>query len=426
MNIDEALDYIHETCWQSKAPGLSRMEELMELTGHPERGVKYIHIAGTNGKGSTAAMLAAVLRSAGYRTGQFTSPHIYRFNERMQINGEQISDEDICDLVERIRPFVEKMTESPTEFELISAIGFMYFQKKKCDIVVLEVGLGGALDSTNVIPAPEVAVLAAIGLDHTGILGDTLPEIATEKAGIIKPGCHAVIYRQDPEVEQVFLDKCAETGARAHLCQPECVHPVSADWDGQILDYKEYKGIRLPLTGAYQIKNVSMVFKTVEILNDKGYNITSDAIKTGLSRVEWPCRFEVLRKDPVFIIDGAHNPQGIEATAESLRSRCHGRKVIFVIGVMADKDLDTMIPYITELASEFVAVTPDYPGRAMPAVELKEHLDRYKVPTIAASSIKEGVETAMAHAGRDGIICALGSLYMPVDVRAALNELNLL
>ncbi len=426
MKIEEALDYIHVIKWQEMTPGLSRMEELMEKAGHPEKACKYIHIAGTNGKGSTAAMLAAVLSSAGYRTGLYTSPHIYRFNERMQIDGEQISDEEICDLVSFIKPLADSMSESPTEFELISAIAFEYFKRNKCDIVVLEVGLGGAMDSTNVIPCPEVAVLSAIGLDHTGILGDTLTEIAATKAGIIKPGCDVVIYRQNPEVEQVFIDRCISVGARAHLCEPECVKSISMDWDGQVVDYKDYKGVSLPLCGTYQIKNVSMVFKTVEILNDKGYNIKSESLRRGLSKVKWPCRFEVLKKDPVFIVDGAHNPQGIEATARSLSAHCHGRKVIFIIGVMADKDLDTMIPFISEIASEFIAVTPDYPGRAMEAAVLKEHLDRYGLPTIAASSVKEGVETALAHAGRDGIICALGSLYMPVDVRGALNELSLL
>ncbi|MBR5336683.1 MAG: bifunctional folylpolyglutamate synthase/dihydrofolate synthase [Lachnospiraceae bacterium] len=423
MNINEALEYIHGIKWQSQKPGLSRTEELMGLMGHPEGDCRYIHIAGTNGKGSTAAMLAAVLTAAGYKTGLFTSPHIYRFNERMQVSGEMISDEDICSLVEYIKPFVAKMKEPPTEFELISAIGFEYFKRQKCDIVVLEVGLGGRMDSTNVIPAPEVAVLAAIGLDHTGILGNTLTEIAAEKAGIIKPGCHAVIYRQDRSVEKVFTDKCKEVGAVPHLCEPEKVIPLSLDWDVQVVDYKEYKAMSIPLTGSYQIKNLSMVFKTIEILNEKGYNILSEAVRTGLAAVKWPCRFEVLMKEPVFIVDGAHNPQGIEATAESLSAHCKGRKVTFIIGVMADKDLDTMIPHIAGLAREFIAVTPDYPGRAMEATLLKGHLEKYGLPVMAASSIKEGVRTALDHAGTDGIICALGSLYMPVDIKKSIEDL---
>ncbi|MBE6015498.1 MAG: bifunctional folylpolyglutamate synthase/dihydrofolate synthase [Lachnospiraceae bacterium] len=424
MNINEALEYIHGINWQSREPGLQRINELMDMCGHPERELKFIHIAGTNGKGSTAAMLAAVLAQAGYRTGLFTSPHIYKFNERMQINGEYITDEDICALADYIKPFTDKMSEAPTEFELISAIGFEYFKRQKVDIVVLEVGLGGEMDSTNVIPAPEVAVLAAIGLDHTGLLGNTLPEIAREKAGIIKAGCDAVIYRQDPEVEQVFIDKCKEVGATPHLCQPEEVIRTSIDLDRQTFDYKEYKGLSIPLTGAYQLKNLSMVLKTIEILTKKGYNIKADDLKAGLAATKWPCRFEVLKKDPVFIIDGAHNPQGIKATADSLRVFYKENSVIFLIGVMADKDLDTMIPYIKDLAKEFIAVTPDYPGRAMEAEVLKEHLAKYNASVTAAGSIKEGVSLALEKAGKEGAVCALGSLYMPIDVKRSLEELD--
>ena len=423
MNIDEVQSFIHETCWQSTQPGLDRIKELLGFMGNPHENMKYIHIAGTNGKGSTAAMLAAVLTRSGYKTGLYTSPHIYRFNERMQINGEMISDEDICALADYIKPYAKKMSQAPTEFELISAFAFEYFKRNKCDIVVLEVGLGGCMDSTNIIPSPEVAILAAIGLDHTGILGNTLKEIAAQKAGIIKTGCDAVIYRQDPEVEQVFIDKCREVGASYHLCQPEEVIRKSVDWDRQVVDYKDYKDLEVPLTGSYQINNLSMVLKTVEILNEKGYNIKAGALKEGLASVKWPCRFEVLMKNPVFIIDGAHNPQGIEATAGSLRLHSGDRKIIFIIGVMADKDLDTMIPAIADLAGEFIAVTPDYPGRAMEAAVLKEHLDKYNAPVLAAGSIKEGVKTALEHAGADGIICALGSLYMPIDVKKSLDEL---
>lgn len=424
MNYNEALEYIHGINWQSREPGLRRINALLEKMNHPEKELKFIHIAGTNGKGSTAAMLAAVLAEAGYKTGQFTSPHIYKFNERMQINGEHISDEDLCELAEYIKPFTDEMEESPTEFELISAFGFEYFKRKKCDIVVLEVGLGGLMDSTNVIEAPEAAVLAAIGLDHTGLLGNSLTEIALEKAGIIKPGTDAVIYRQEKEVEEVFLNKCKEVGATPNLCEPELVVRKSINLDGQSFDYKELKDLHIPLTGSYQLNNLSMVLKTIEILKKKGYNITDKALKSGLEKTSWPCRFEVLRKDPVFIIDGAHNPQGIKATAESLKAHLQDEKVIFIIGVMSDKDLDTMIPYIQDIAKEYIAVTPNYEGRAMEAECLKERLDKYNLPVYAAKSIKDGVKTALNKAGATGTICAIGSLYLPVDIKLSLEELN--
>lgn len=424
MNYNEALEYIHGINWQSREPGLKRINELLDKMSHPERELKFIHIAGTNGKGSTAAMLAAVLAEAGYKTGLFTSPHIYRFNERMQINGEHISDEDLCSLAEYIKPFTDEMDESPTEFELISAFGFEYFKRKKVDIVVLEVGLGGLMDSTNVIPAPEAAVVAAIGLDHTGLLGNSLTEIALEKAGIIKAGTDTVIYRQEKEVEQVFLDKCKEVGATPHLCEPELVVRKDINLDGQVFDYKNLTGLRIPLTGSYQLNNLSMVLKTIEIIREKGYNITDKALKSGLEKTSWPCRFEVLQKDPVFVIDGAHNPQGIKATAESLRYHLKDDKAIFIIGVMNDKDLDTMIPYIKDLAKEFIAVTPNYEGRAMSATTLKEHLEKYSLPVTAADSIKDGVKLALQKAGNTGFICAIGSLYLPVDIKKSLEELN--
>lgn len=426
MNIQEALEYIHGITWQSREPGLKRINELMDMMGHPEKELKYIHIAGTNGKGSTAAMLASILTKAGYKTGLFTSPHIYKFNERMQINGEHISDEAICELAEYIKPFTDKMEETPTEFELVSAFGFEYFKRQGCDIVVLEVGLGGVMDSTNVIPSPEVAVLAAIGLDHTGLLGNTLTEIAKEKAGIIKPGCDAVIYRQEPEVEEVFLNQCKVVGATANLCEPEKVIRTDCDWDTQTFTYKDAENLVIPLTGSYQLKNVSMVLKTVEILRKKGYNIEAETLREGLLSTQWPCRFEVLTKDPVFIIDGAHNPQGIMATAESLRLHLKSEKVVFIIGVMSDKDLDTMIPYIDDLAAEYIAVSPDYPGRALDAADLGAYLEKFNRSVTVADSILDGVRIALRKADKDRIVCAIGSLYMPIDVKAALKKLGVI
>ena len=204
MTVNEAIAYIHSVFWKGSIPGLGRTQELLRRIGNPEKKLKFIHIAGTNGKGSTAAMTASILRKAGYRTGLYTSPYIYRFHERMQIDGEQISDEDLVEITEFVKPHADAMAESPTEFELVSCIAFEYFARKNCDIVVLEVGMGGALDSTNVIPVPEVAVITNIGLDHTDYLGDTVEKIAETKAGIFKEGGHAVVYRGIPSVEQVF------------------------------------------------------------------------------------------------------------------------------------------------------------------------------------------------------------------------------
>ena len=210
MNVTEAIEYIHSVCWKGSIPGLGRTQTLLAKMGNPEKKLKFVHIAGTNGKGSTAAMTASILRKAGYRTGLYTSPFIYRFHERMQVDGVEISDEDLAAVTEYVKPLAQSMEESPTEFELVCCIAFEYFYRQNCDIVVLEVGMGGALDSTNVIEVPEVAVITNIGLDHTEVLGDTVEKIAETKAGIFKENGRAAVYRSTPSVEKVFEDICAE------------------------------------------------------------------------------------------------------------------------------------------------------------------------------------------------------------------------
>lgn len=417
MNYEETLEYIHGVNWMECEPGTQREEELLSYIGNPEKELKYVHIAGTNGKGSTAAMTASVLSAAGYKTGLFTSPHIIEFNERCQINGEYISNEDLCDIVEYIKPFADKMKEPPTEFELISAIGFEYFKRKKCDIVVLEVGLGGVMDSTNVIPAPVVAVIAAIGLDHTGLLGNTVEEIAKEKAGIIKKGCDAVIYSQKESVEQVCIDICKKRDVKYYITENEKMHQKSFDLDGQTVDYAHLKDLLIPLTGSYQLKNAALVLKIIEVLKLNGYKISDNDIKKGLANTKWPSRFEVLSKNPVFIVDGAHNPQGIKATSESLLMHFPDKKIIFIMGVMADKDFESMLPFITPMAKEFITVTPEYESRALNADSLTQYLRPYGVEVIECGEVENGIKEALKRAGQDGVICALGSLYLSGDIK---------
>ena len=240
MNYDEALTYIHSVCWKGTIPGLSRTRELLKRMGNPERKLKFVHIAGTNGKGSTAAMTASILRKAGYRTGLYTSPFLFRFNERMNVDGLDIADQELAEITEFVKPHAEAMAEHPTEFELVTAIAMEYFARHRCDIVVLEVGLGGALDSTNVIDPPEVAVICNIGLDHTEILGNTLEEVASAKAGIIKPGCQVALYQEAPSVDAVFEAACKEQGAKLHRADFDAIVPVSHGFDGQVFDYKSW------------------------------------------------------------------------------------------------------------------------------------------------------------------------------------------
>ena len=288
MNAQEAIAYIHSVCWKGSIPGLGRTRELLRRMGNPEQYLRFVHIAGTNGKGSTAAMTASILRKAGYRTGLYTSPYIYRFNERMQVDGEDIPDALLAEITESVKPLADAMEESPTEFELVSCIAFEYFKRMHCDIVVLEVGMGGALDSTNVIPVPEVAVITNIGLDHTEFLGDTLEKIAETKSGIFKEGGHAVVYRGTPGVEAVFERVCAERHVSLKKADFEHLTSVSHSLEGQVFDCGDRKGLFLPLLGSHQLHNAAVVLSVCDTLREEGWQITEQNIRDGLHDVRLP------------------------------------------------------------------------------------------------------------------------------------------
>ena len=422
MGIKETLEYIHNVKWQGRKPGLDRTRQLLAALGNPEKSLKFAHIAGTNGKGSTAACIAAVLQKAGYKTGLYTSPYILRFNERMQVDGIHISDEELEIFTDEVRPFADRMEDSPTEFELITALAMKYFLYKNVDIVVLEVGMGGTLDSTNVIDSPEVAVITSIGFDHVVELGPTIVDIARAKAGIIKKNCDVCVYGGSDEVEAVFEQVSAERGARLRFADFSRIKKQEFTLDGIKLNISPYQDILLQLNGEYQPKNATLAITALETLREKGYKISDENMVQGLKSVRWPGRFEILGRSPVFILDGAHNPQGVEATANSLREYFKDRKIIFVVGVMADKDVDSMISFIAPLAKEFIAVRPNYP-RAMSAEVLAEKLYNYGVPVSAGQSVSAGVFDAVNKAGKDGIVCALGSLYFSADIRQAYLEL---
>lgn len=420
MTYHDALAYIHHVTWRGSRLGLERTRELLERMGNPQSKLKFVHVAGTNGKGSTCAMLANTLTLAGYRTGLYISPFINRFNERMQIDGLPIEDEELAEITALIRPHAEAMADHPTEFELITAIAFEYFLRHSADLVVLEVGMGGELDSTNVIDTPELAIITNIGLDHTRELGPTIADIARAKAGVIKPGGDVLIYDQNPEADAVFAKVCHEQGAKLHVTDHSRVSNVSVSLDELSFDFKPYGRLRCSLLGSYQTKNAAVAITALEILRDKGWHISDRNLKDGLAGVRWPARFEVLGHEPVFIADGGHNPQGVAAVAESLRAHFPGRKITFLLGVMADKDVSHMIDSIGPIAGEFVTVTPDNP-RAMSAEELAALLKRLGFIATACESVAAGVRLAIDRAGKDGIVCALGSLYMLGDVRAALG-----
>ena len=417
MTVDEALSYIHSVSWMGSRPGLGRTQELLKRLGNPEKQTKYVHIAGTNGKGSTAAMTASILQKAGYRVGLYTSPFINKFHERMQVNGEMISDEDLIRTTEYVMPHAEAMAEHPTEFELVSCVAFQYFAWQKCDVVVLEVGMGGELDSTNVIETPLVSVITNIGLDHTEVLGDTLEKIASAKAGIIKGG-HTVIYRAGQSVEKVFEDKCAATSSILHKADFDSIRSKSHGLEGQVFDACGYEDIHLPLLGAHQMRNCAVVLTVIDALRQQGYEISRENVYEGLESVSWPGRFELLRREPLFLVDGGHNPQCIEALADNIRDYLAGRTLTVLTGVLADKDYHCMYKNIAPYVTRFVTVTPDSP-RAMSAEDLKTYLSQFGKPITACGSVKEGVALAIQQAGKDGVVLAYGSLYMVGDIRTA-------
>ncbi len=416
MDIQEALAYIDGTLWFGSRPGLSRTEELLDKLGRPQDRLKYIHIAGTNGKGSCAAMLASILKAAGYRTGLYTSPYLFRFHERMQVNGEPIGDEELAALVTRIKPLAEGMADHPTEFEIITATALQWFAEQRCDIVVLEVGLGGRLDATNVIAAPEAAVLMNIGLDHTAVLGDTVEQIAAEKAGILKPGCDAVAYQQQESVLEVFRQKARELGARLQIADFSQLKPEFDSLEGQSFTYKG-QPYALSLLGDHQLRNAAVVLETVEVLRRRGWQLSPEAVEHGLYATVWPARFELVSEEPPFIVDGGHNPQCARSVAANLlRYFPHTRRVLLV-GVLGDKDYPALFDILNDAADAWVCVTPNS-DRALPAAELGAFLERYGKPVTVCSDIPEGVETAREQAGEDGMACAVGSLYMAGAVRA--------
>ena len=416
MDYKEALAYIDGVRWYGSRPGLERIAALLEKLDNPQKTLKFVHIAGTNGKGSCAAMLASILTAAGYRTGLYTSPYLFRFNERMQVNGEPISDEDLADAVTAIRPHADAMEDHPTEFELMTAAAFLWFKEQRCDIVVLEVGLGGRLDATNVIDAPEAAVIMNIGLDHTQILGDTLEKIAAEKAGIFKPGCEAAVYDQGESVIRVLEEKARETGTSLRLADFSRLQPEFDSLEGQSFLYRG-EPYALALLGDHQLRNAAVVLETVEILRRRGWVLDREAVEHGLYATAWPARFELVSEEPPFIVDGGHNPQCAESVRDNLLHYFPASRRVLLVGVLADKDYPALFDILNQAADEWVCVTPDSP-RALPAAELGAFLERFGKPVTVCESIPEGVETARERAGEDGMACAVGSLYMAGAVRA--------
>lgn len=429
MSFD-AIEYLLTPRWQTVSLGLSRTEELLAGLGEPQDTLRFVHVAGTNGKGSTCAFIASVLQCAGYRVGLFTSPALYTFEERIRVDGIPIPREDLQAITDEIRNVAEAMDEHPTEFELLTALAFCYFAREKCDIVVAEVGLGGRLDSTNVIKAPEASVITPVSLDHCELLGDSLEAIAREKAGIIKPGVPVVSAAQDPSVLAVIENVAREAGSKLFMVDPSKLAGDPADYS-----YKQHRDLQLGLVGSFQLQNAACALETLDVLRSEGWNISEEAIREGMRSVHWPGRFEVVCSDPIIIFDGAHNEAGMEAFANTLEQRYPDSFRIVITGVLADKDYASMARILAGVADQIITITPENP-RALAAKEYAETIRSAFTPDSRASTvtfssdIPTGVlcalelekEQRLAQSHVQSAICVCGSLTIQKSVMDVLRQ----
>ena len=415
-----SIAYINSYSWLGSRLGLARIKELLERMGNPEKKLPIVHLAGTNGKGSTACFLASICQAAGFKTGLYTSPYIHSFHERMQIDGLPISDSALDALVAEMRIHAEAMSDHPTTFELVTALAFAWFSQEKCDIVVLETGMGGSLDATNVIEAPLVSVITPIDLDHMEYLGPTVGEIARSKAGIIKRGRPVVSAQQKPEAKAVLEETAAEKAAVLKEVDPSQISRGPFDFTGQSFSFGALANLKIRLLGRYQVENAALALETVHLLEQEGFIIPETAKREGLARAHWPGRFELAAAFPALIVDGGHNAQGAQALGENLVRYFPGKEVVFVMGALMDKDLDALLAPVFALAKRVYTVTPDNP-RAMEALDLAGYIAERGVPAVAAKDIPSALEAAKAAAGQDGLVCYFGSLYSVGAVREALG-----
>ena len=422
MNYEESIEYIHSVNWVFCKPGLERIRELCKRLGDPQDSLRFIHVAGTNGKGSFCSMLNSILTSAGVKTGLFTSPYISFFNERMCIGTEPISNEELAEITSYVRPIADSMIDKPTEFELITAIAFEFFKRNGTEIVILEAGMGGRLDSTNIIKTPLLSVITGIALDHTAFLGDTTEKIAAEKAGIIKQGIPVLFGGEDADAERVISNKAAEMHAEYHKTDYPSLKIKNTTLERTLFDYKDREDLTIRLLGMYQPRNAANVLSAVDILKSRGIDISENAIRAGLESAVWHARFELLSTDPVIIYDGAHNPEGIEMFIKSIRQYFGEQKVIITSTVMGDKDHASMVRDIcTVCECAYVFKVND---RALGTHEYAEEYRENGVTAYECADMKEALTQAVANARARAIplVCA-GSLYMYADVVKTLSEI---
>ncbi|NLY53329.1 MAG: bifunctional folylpolyglutamate synthase/dihydrofolate synthase [Firmicutes bacterium] len=429
MDYQAALAYISSFGRFGSRPGLERMNWLLERLGHPDKSLRFIHIGGTNGKGSTSALVYNILRAAGYRVGMFTSPYLESFTNRIGVQGEDIKVEHLVALVKRLRPLFDEINQTAlgpiTQFEVTTTLALVYYQQLELDFVVWEVGLGGRLDATNVVK-PIVSVITNIGRDHTEVLGETITAIASEKAGIIKPKVPLITAVQDAEAWQVIAAHAAALEAPVYLLGVDFSYRRNSfTLQGQSFDYRdsqvEWRDLRLHLLGEHQCKNAATALAVTSELRKQGFNIDENACRRGLEATRWLGRLEIMCDDPLVIVDGAHNPHGTRVLQQALQEYFPGRPITMVLGILRDKERQEMLAHLLPLASRVIFAAPSY-GRAIDPALLLKDAAAYKIPASTAATVAEAIDAALAGVAPNEVVLVAGSLYTVAEARERLKE----
>lgn len=431
MNYEQAIEFIHSTYKFGSNLGLERIKRLMELLNNPQNSYKIIHVAGTNGKGSTCSLINYVLMEAGYKAGLFISPYLEEFTERIQINKNHIDMESLSRITSLIKDKIDIMIsegyDHPTEFEVVTAIGFKYFEEQNIDFLILEVGLGGRFDATNVINKPLVSVITSISYDHMEQLGDTLEKIAFEKAGIIKEGSNVVIYPQADNITNVIKDIAINKKAVIYEVNPQHIEKVKSDISGQLLKYLKNDVFDLPklkinLLGGHQILNALTALLALEIIKKEGYNISNENIINGFSNCRFPGRFEIINKNPLIILDGGHNIDGINQFVKTIKEYFFDKKTVLFFGILKDKNPDEVLELLLPISKEIYTLTPFSP-RALKATELAKLIKNHSNINVTSLESYDEILPIIKNANKDDVIAFAGSLYMIGSVRTLLKNL---
>lgn len=414
MNEKEAMAFIEEAAGYGIVPGLDNIRELCRRLEDPQNALKFVHIAGTNGKGSVSAYIASMLKAGGYRVGRYISPVIFSYRERIQVGDRNITVKALCQGMERIKEVCQKMVSEglhhPTAFEIETALGFLYFKEKQCDIVVLETGMGGLMDATNIVENTLAAVITSVSRDHMKFLGNSLEEIAVQKAGIIKQGSYVVSICQPQEAEKVICKKAENLNCPLIITETKNIKNMRYGLEKQRFDYKNRKKLEISLAGKYQPENAALALDVIDILAEKDFPVSERVVYQGLAETRWPGRFTVIGKKPYFVVDGAHNEDAAKRLAESIDFYFTNKRIIYIMGVLKDKEYEKIIGLTASYADHIVTVTPPENPRALPAYELAKEISAVHPKVTAVDSLEEAVEMSILLAEKEDVIIAFGSL----------------